>query len=71
VALFTARRGFLDGAEARWIDDQRRLLAEIELHISVGWITTTAPSVDPQEDPSEHPETHRDVVVESVRLLLT
>jgi AcrR family transcriptional regulator len=47
-----------------------QLLTLIE-SISVGWITTTAPSVDPEEDPSQHCESHRDVVVESVRRLLT
>lgn len=31
VALHTARRGFLPGEDALWIDEQRRLLAEIEL----------------------------------------
>jgi DNA-binding SARP family transcriptional activator len=31
VALFTARRGFLFGYEAPWIDAQRRALADLEL----------------------------------------
>ena len=31
VALFTARRGFLPGDEAPWIDDRRRILSEVEL----------------------------------------
>ena len=31
VALFTARRGFLPGEEALWIDARRTMLAELEL----------------------------------------
>ena len=48
-----------------------QLLTLIE-SISVGWITTTAPFVGADEDdPSQHHETHREVVVETVRRLLT
>ena len=31
VALFTARRGFLPGEDAPWIDERRRVLTELEL----------------------------------------
>jgi DNA-binding SARP family transcriptional activator len=31
IALFTARRGFLEGEDAAWIETQRRTLAEVEL----------------------------------------
>jgi DNA-binding SARP family transcriptional activator len=31
VALFTSRRGFLEGEETSWIDGQRRQLAEVTL----------------------------------------
>lgn len=31
VALFTARRGFMAGEEAAWIEERRRMLSELEL----------------------------------------
>lgn len=47
-----------------------QLLTLIE-SISVGWITTTSASLGADGDPSQHEEAHRDVVVESLRRLLT
>jgi AcrR family transcriptional regulator len=48
-----------------------QLLTLIE-SIAVGWVTTTAPFVGAgEDDPSQHHETHREVIVETVRRLLT